>query len=96
MYAGGRPNDAARTVHRRFVSGPLPRLLPIAAVLEVRGRTTGATIRVPLAVARYRGRWYAVSMLGEQSNWVRNVRASGGDAVGTHGRSQPARQRQNG
>lgn len=89
MYAGGRPNDAAKAIHRRFVSGPLPRLLPVAAVLEVRGRITGATIRVPLAVIRYRGNWYAVSMLGPHSNWVRNVRAAGGKAVLTHGRRRP-------
>ena len=91
MYAGGRPNDAARAIHRRFVSGPLPRLLPIAAVLDVRGRRTGATIRVPLAVVRYRGSWYAVAMLGEQTNWVRNVRAAGGEAVLTHGRRRAVR-----
>ena len=89
MYAGGRPNHAARAIHRRFVSGPLPRLLPIAAVLDVRGRKSGTTIRVPLAVVRYRGDWYAVSMLGEQSNWVLNLRAAGGGAVLTHGRRRP-------
>ena len=91
MYAGGRPNEAARAIHRRFVSGPLPRLLPIVAVLDVRGRISGATIHVPLATVRYRGRWYLVSMLGDQPNWVRNVRAAGGDAVLTHGRRRPVR-----
>lgn len=89
MYAGGQPTDAAKSIHRRFVSGPLPRLVPIAAVLQVRGRTTGRTIDVPLVVVRYRGDWYTVSMLGEQSNWVRNLRASGGEAVLTHGRRRP-------
>ena len=86
MYAGGHPNEAAKAIHRRFVSGPLPRLLPTGAVLDVRGRTTGAAIRVPLAVVRYRGGWYAVSMLGERANWVRNIRAAAGAAVLTHGR----------
>lgn len=33
MYADGRPNEGAKTIHRRFIAGPLPRLLPIAAVL---------------------------------------------------------------
>jgi hypothetical protein len=46
---------------------------------------------VPLAVVRYRGGWYAVSMLGERSNWVRNLRAAGGEAVLTHGRRRPVR-----
>lgn len=89
MYAGGRPSEAAKAIHRRFVSGPLPRLLPTAAVLEVRGRISGEKTHIPLATVRYRGNWYLVSMLGERSNWVRNVRAAGGHAVLTHGRSRP-------
>lgn len=91
MYAGGRPDEAARVIHRRFAAGPLPRVLPVAAVLDVRGRISGATVHVPLATVRYRGSWYLVSMLGEQSNWVRNVRAAGGSAVLTHGRRRPVR-----
>lgn len=86
MYAGGRPSEAAKAIHRRFVDGPLPRLLPIAGVLEVRGRVSGNVISVPVAPVRYRGKWYLVSMLGQQSNWVANVRAAGGEAVLLHGR----------
>lgn len=91
MYAGGRPNEEARAIHRRFVAGPLPRLMPIGAALEVEGRTTGRTVSVPLATVRCRGDWYLVSMLGEESNWVRNVRAADGHAVLTHGRRRPVR-----
>lgn len=86
MYPGGRPNDEARAIHRRFVDGPIPRIVPVACVLEVRGRATGTTIRVPLVIVRHRGAWYLVSMLGDQAGWVRNVRAGGGDAVLVHGR----------
>ena len=86
MYAGGHPTEEAKQVHRRFADGPLPRLLPIAAVLHVRGRRSGTAIRVPIVVVPYGRHWYTVSMLGEHSNWVRNVRASGGDAELTHGR----------
>ena len=85
-YAGGRPNDEARAIHRRYVASPLPRLLPVAAVLEVPGRRSGATIHVPLVIVPWRFRWYLVSMLGEQANWVRNVRAADGNAVLVHGR----------
>ncbi len=42
-YAGGRPGEEAKEIHRRYVAGPLPRLLPIAAVLDVRGRLSGTT-----------------------------------------------------
>jgi hypothetical protein len=86
MYAGGRPNDEARAIHRRYVSGLIPRLLPIAAVLDVPGRVSGETIRVPLVIVPFRAHWYVVSMLGDHANWVRNARAAGGNAVLLHGR----------
>jgi hypothetical protein len=88
-YAGGRPNEEAKAIHRRFVAGLLPRLMPIAAVLDVPGRVSGAMIHVPLVIVPYRGRWYLVSMLGDQANWVRNVQAAGGRAVLLHGRRRP-------
>lgn len=34
---------------------------------------------------------YLVSMLGEKTNWVRNVRAVGGDATLRHGRREEVR-----
>lgn len=86
LYPDGRPSAEARAIHRRFIAGPLPRVLPIAAVLDVPGRTNGQITRVPLVTVRHHGSWYLVSMFGEKSNWVKNVRASGGNAVLTHGR----------
>jgi hypothetical protein len=84
MYAGGRPNEKARAIHRRFVSGPLPRLLPIAAVLDVRGRRSGAIIRVPMVTVRYRGNWYLMLALGTRPhlpvNWRSPVSAFEGIA----------------
>jgi hypothetical protein len=80
-YAGGWPNDEARAIHRRYIAGPLPRLLPIAAVLDVPRRISGVIVHVPLAIVPYRSHWYLVSMLGDQANWVRNVQAGAGDAV---------------
>jgi hypothetical protein len=88
-YAGPRPSDEVKAIHRRFVAGWQPRLMPIAAVLDVRGRVSGDLIRVPLVIVPYRGRWYLVSMLGERANWVRNVRAAGGQAALLHGRRRP-------
>jgi len=88
-YAGGRPNEEAKAIHRRYVAGPLPRLVPIAAVLDVPGRVSGTTVHVPLVIVPYQARWYLVSMLGEQANWVRNLHAAGGDAVLLHGRRRP-------
>ena len=86
LYAGGHPTEEAKAVHRRFVHGPLPRLLPIAAVLQVRGRTSGRAIELPLATVRFHGAWYLASMLEATPNWVENVRAANGQARLLHGR----------
>ena len=46
---------------------------------------------LPIVVADVRGERYLVSMLGEGVNWVRNVRAAGGDATLRHGRREEVR-----
>jgi hypothetical protein len=46
-----------------------------AATLEVRGRKSGRIVSFPVVVADYGGERYLVAMLGQQSNWVRNLRA---------------------
>lgn len=89
LYPGGKPSPEAKAIHRRFVASPLPRILPVASVLEVSGRRSRQEIQVPLVIVRYKRSWYLVSMFGEQSNWVKNVRASDGKAVLTHGRRRP-------
>lgn len=89
LYPDGRPTDEAKAVHRRFAAGPIPRLVPTACVLEVVGRRTGATVRVPLVIVRHRGSWYVASMFGERANWVRNARVAGGRATLIHGRRRP-------
>lgn len=84
MYRGGRPNWWARPQNR--LSAAVGRLLPTRMVtLEVTGRRTGRQISLPLAVADYAGERYLVSMLGNDANWVRNVRAADGRAVLWHG-----------
>jgi len=86
LYAGGHPTETAKAIHRRFIHGPLPRLLPIASVLEVRGRISGDVVELPLAIIRFHGHWYLASMLEGRSNWVENVRAANGQARLLHGR----------
>jgi hypothetical protein len=46
---------------------------------------------MPVVVADVRGVRYLVSMLGEKSRWVRNVRAAGGRATIRHGRRAPVK-----
>ncbi len=87
MYQGGRPNRLARVLNRLdarlFRDSRLAR--DTWVTLEVPGRRTGRSITVPLVVADYHDDRYVVSMLGEDANWVRNVRAAGGRAVLHHG-----------
>lgn len=79
MYRGGRANRTARWFARAWSALCTTGLAPRRAVaLEVPGRRSGRPTRFPLVVADYGGERYLVAMLGERSNWVRNVRASGG------------------
>ena len=92
LYRGKRPNRLARLVNgitaRLAGAGVGPARL---MMLEVAGRRTGKTVSFPVVVADYRGGRYLVSMLGEGTNWVRNVRAASGRAVLRHGRRQAIR-----
>lgn len=51
-----------------------------AVTLEVRGRRSGRPRRIPVLVTRHEGADYLVALAGE-SQWVRNVRAAGGEAT---------------
>lgn len=85
MYRGGRPNWWARPQNQ--LSAVVGRLLPTRMVtLEVTGRRSGRKISLPLAITEYAGERYLVSMLGDDVNWVRNVRAASGRAVLWQGR----------
>jgi hypothetical protein len=79
MYAGGRGNRTASRFARFWAAilglGVLPRRW---VTLEVTGRHSGRLTRFPLGMADRQGRWYLVSMLGEDCNWVQNVRAHRG------------------
>jgi deazaflavin-dependent oxidoreductase (nitroreductase family) len=56
--------------------------------LEVVGRKSGKVIAFPLVMLARGDERYLVSMLGEQANWVRNLRAAGGKASLRHGRAE--------
>ena len=56
---------------------PLYRLLPVPrgfALLTVIGRRSGRRLRRPVRAIRSDNTLYAVAMLGERSDWLRNVR----------------------
>jgi deazaflavin-dependent oxidoreductase (nitroreductase family) len=82
LYRGQRPSWMARILNRASAtvasSGVASNYL---VTLEVTGRKSGRTVSLPLVIAVIDGQRYLVSMLGENVQWVHNVRASGGRAV---------------
>ena len=58
----------------------------IQAVLEVHGRTSGHTRSNPVVITSLESKRYLVSMLGPESDWVKNVEAAHGNAVLRQGR----------
>ena len=92
FYRGGRPNRVARVLDR---GGALVCGLGMApdymVTLEVPGRRTGRIVRLPLVMVVRDGKRYLVSMLGEDVNWVLNVKAADGRVTLRHGRSENVR-----
>jgi len=92
FYRGWRPTRLGRAVNR--VQGWWSGLgLPpkLMARLEMRGRSSGRVRSIPVVIVSLDSERYLVSMLGEGSDWVKNVEATGGDAVIRQGRRQPVR-----
>jgi hypothetical protein len=82
MYRRQRPNWLARVMNRASASVASLGLTPnYMETLEVTGRKSGRTFSLPVVIAVVAGERYLVSMLGDNVQWVDNVRASGGRAV---------------
>ncbi len=92
FYPGGRPNTLARNINSAqawlTARGVTPALM---VALETRGRRSGRPCLVQQVVADVGRDRYLVSMLGENADWVRNVRASAGAAVLRHRRTENVR-----
>lgn len=92
FYRDWRPTRLGRLVNRAWAwlsgLGLTPRVL---LTLQVKGRRSGRLRTAVLVVARHDGQRYLVSMLGEGSDWVRNVRAAGGEAFVKRGPSRPVK-----
>ena len=92
LYRGGRPNRVATVLNRCWAAihalGVAPNYL---VTLEVRGRRSGRRIRLPLVMVAIAGERYLVSMLGAEVDWVRNVKAAGGNVTLRHGRREQVR-----
>lgn len=83
LYRGQHPNWIARTVNRMWaiVASTGATSSYHMVTMEVTGRKSGRVISLPLVLAIVDGQRYLVSMLGEDVQWVKNVRAANGRAV---------------
>jgi deazaflavin-dependent oxidoreductase (nitroreductase family) len=92
FYSAGRPNRGGRLFGSFWVALADRGLTPSYMVtLETVGRRSGKVRAVPIVLGEHEGERYVVSMLGERSPWVGNVRAAGGHAVFRHGTRTPVR-----
>lgn len=82
LYRGKRPNGIARILNRAWAFVVSRGVASSNYVtLEVTGRRSGRIVSFPLVMVVVDGQRYLVSMLGDNTQWVRNVRASSGKAV---------------
>jgi hypothetical protein len=89
FYRGGRPNRVARFLNRCWSALHARGVAPDYLVtLEVAGRHSGQIVSVPLVMVVVGGERYLVSMLGEEVNWVHNVKAARGRGTLRHGRRE--------
>ena len=86
FYRDWRPTRLGRWANR-FARWLSDLGVSSGAVLEVRGRSSGEPRSIPVVIATVGDERYLVSMLGPESDWVKNVEAAHGDAViREHGR----------
>ncbi len=92
FYKDWRPTRVGRIWSRAYAwvagLGVLPRLL---LTLQVKSRQTGRPYSTVLVVVNHEGNRYLVSMLGDTSEWVKDVRAADGEAIVKRGLSRPVK-----
>lgn len=82
LYRGQKPNWIVKIINRAQARAASQKATSNGLVaLEVIGRKSGRIISFPLVMVTVDGGRYLASMLGENVQWVLNVRASGGKAV---------------
>lgn len=82
MYRGKRPNWIARFMNKASAAVASLGITPdYMETLEVTGRKSGRAFSLPVVITIVKGERYLVSMLGDDVNWVKNVRAAGRRAV---------------
>ena len=90
FYRNWRPTRLGRIWNHAYAwltgLGLTPEIL---ITLQVRGRNDGRLHSTVLVSAGHEGSRYVVSMLGDDSEWVKNIRAARGAAFIKRGRLRP-------
>ena len=82
LYRGQRAGGIAKMINRMWAIAASKNVMSNGLVaLEVIGRKSVRVVSFPLVMVTVDGQRYLASMLGDNTQWVRNVRASGGKAV---------------
>jgi len=82
LYRGQRAGWIAKILNRMWANTASKKVMPNGLVaLEVIGRKSGKVVSFPLVMVTMDGQRYLASMLGDNTQWVRNVRAANGKAV---------------
>jgi hypothetical protein len=92
LYRGQRPNWIARIINKASAAvASLGVASNYLVRLDMTRRKSGRIFWLPLVMVIVDGQRYLVSMLGDNVQWVHNVRAAGGKAVLRHGRREEIR-----
>ena len=92
MYKNDKPHRLAKIANRlHAIAATAGHGVNHVVTLEVRGRRSGQLRSFPVVVADYQGERYLVAMLGQNTNWIRNVHAADGHVVLRHGRRDSVR-----
>jgi hypothetical protein len=90
FYRDWRPTRIGRIWNAAFAFASALGLTPsILVTLQVKSRRNGRLCSTVLVPTLHEGQRYLVSMLGDASEWVQNVRAAGGKAFIKRGLSRP-------
>ena len=92
MYRHDRPGRAAAFANRiQALAASSGFGVKHVVTLEVPGRRTGRLRSFPVVVADYRDQRHLVAILGENTNWIRNVEAAEGNVGLRHGERERVR-----
>ncbi|MDT5337569.1 MAG: hypothetical protein QOD90_3074 [Mycobacterium sp.] len=80
------PNASITTFFQKRVANPLMRRNPLQTLLETTGRKSGEPRRTPLGGKLVDNQFWFVSEFGEQSQYVRNIKADARVRVRLRGR----------